>query len=73
MFAIRKKSIILIPLAGIVIFFLFYSQIENFFVFHPQTHLDMLPDQLGLTYDSVSFEAKDGTKLHGWFFPLPGK
>ncbi len=72
MFAIRKKSIILILLAGIVMFFCFYSQIENFFVFHPETHLDMLPDQLNLTFDSVSFEARDGTKLHGWFFPLPG-
>ena len=72
MFAIRKKSIILILLAGIVMFFCFYSQIENFFVFHPETHFDMLPDQLNLTCDSVSFEAQDGTKLHGWFFPLPG-
>ena len=73
MFAIRKKSIILILLTGIVMFFCFYSQIENFFVFHPETHLDMLPDQLGLSYDSVAFEAEDGTKRHGWFFPLPGK
>lgn len=73
MLAILKKPILLIPLAGVIIFFCFYSQIENFFVFHPQTNLDMLPDQLGLTYDSASFEAKDGTKLHGWFFPLPEK
>ena len=73
MLAILKKPIILIPLAGVIIFIFFYSQIENFFVFHPQKNHDILPDQLGLAYDSVSFEATDGTKLHGWFFPLPGK
>jgi fermentation-respiration switch protein FrsA (DUF1100 family) len=73
MLAIRKKSIIIIPLAGIIIFICFYSQIENFFVFHPQKNHDMIPDQMGLTYESVFFKAADGTKLHGWFFPLPGK
>jgi fermentation-respiration switch protein FrsA (DUF1100 family) len=72
MLAILKKPILLVPLAGGILFFFFYPQIENFFVFHPQEKHDMHPDQLGLTYDSIFFEAADGTKLHGWFFPLPG-
>ena len=33
----------------------------------------MTPDQMGLQYESINFKAGDGTKLHGWFFPLPGK
>ena len=70
---IRKKSLILILIAGAVLFICFYSQIENFFLFHPQKNHDMLPNQLGLAHESVFFEASDGTKLHGWFFPLPGK
>ena len=73
MLVIDKKSMLLISLAGIFIFICLYSQIENFFVFHPQTHLEVLPDQLALNYKSASFESKDGTKLHGWFFPLPEK
>jgi uncharacterized protein len=73
MLILRKKSIILILIVGAVIFICLYSQIENFFVFHPQKNHDMLPDQLGLVHKSVFFEASDGTKLHGWFFPLPGK
>ncbi|MBT3258689.1 MAG: alpha/beta hydrolase [Deltaproteobacteria bacterium] len=73
MLVIRKKSIILIPLLGVIFFISFYSQIENFFVFHPQTDFDMTPDQMGLQYESINFKAEDGTKLHGWFFPLPGK
>jgi pimeloyl-ACP methyl ester carboxylesterase len=71
--AVRKKSLILMPLAGVIIFICFYAKIENFFVFHPQKNHDMLPDQLGLAYESIFFEASDGTKLHGWFFPLPRK
>ena len=51
----------------------FYSNIENFFVFHPQTDFDMTPDQTGLKYESINFQANDGTKLHGWFFPLREK
>ena len=51
----------------------FYSQIENFFVFHPQSDFDMTPDQMRLSYESINFEADDGPKLHGWFFPLPEK
>jgi len=73
MLAIHKKPVILIPLAGVIIFVFFYSQIENFFVFHPQTKLDMTPDRMGLPHESINFKAADGTKLHGWFFPLPGK
>lgn len=73
MLVLRKKSIILILLAGVVIFICFYSQIENFFVFHPQAELDMTPDRMNLRHESITFKAADGTKLHGWFFPLPGK
>ena len=73
MIVLRKKSIILILLAGVIIFICFYSQIENFFVFHPQTELDMTPDRMGLHHESIFFDAADGTKLHGWFFPLSGK
>ncbi|OQY50967.1 MAG: hypothetical protein B6240_00550 [Desulfobacteraceae bacterium 4572_87] len=67
----KNQSIILISLAGVVIFICFYSQIENFFVFHPQTELDMTPDRMNLRHESITFKATDGTKLHGWFFPLP--
>ena len=73
MLAVFKKSIILIPLLGIIMFISFYSEIENFFVFHPQSNFDMTPDQMRLPYESISFEANDGTQLHGWFFPLPEK
>jgi fermentation-respiration switch protein FrsA (DUF1100 family) len=71
MFAVRRKSTILIPLAGIALFISFYTQIENFFVFHPQAAFDMRPESMHLAYEPVFFDAADGTKLHGWFFPPP--
>jgi fermentation-respiration switch protein FrsA (DUF1100 family) len=51
-------------------FFLFYSKIENFFVFFPQRTLDLTPEPLHLTYKDVYFKSEDGKRLHGWFFPL---
>ncbi len=27
------------------------------------------PEKVGFTYENVTFDAADGTKLHGWFFP----
>ncbi len=73
MLSVRRKSIILIPLAGLILLIIFYPQIENFFVFHPETGFDKAPEQMGMQYEPVFFEAGDRTKLHGWFFPLPGK
>ena len=54
-------------------FYFFYPKIENFFIFYPDRSLETDPANWGLNYEEVSFEAGDGTKLHGWFFPLPGK
>ena len=53
-------------------FYVFYPRIENFFVFFPDRAHDSTPDRFGLNYQDVFFEASDGKRLHGWFFPLPG-
>ncbi|MEM8951976.1 MAG: alpha/beta hydrolase [Pseudomonadota bacterium] len=31
------------------------------------------PETMGFVYDDVNFEAADGTRLHGWFFPAKGE
>jgi fermentation-respiration switch protein FrsA (DUF1100 family) len=49
---------------------LFYPWIESFFVFFPDRSLCATPADWGLTAEDVCFEATDGTRLHGWFFPL---
>ena len=37
--------------------------------FQPSRVLIQNPQQLGLSYQDVSFNSADGTRLHGWFFP----
>jgi fermentation-respiration switch protein FrsA (DUF1100 family) len=50
---------------------LFFSRIENFFVFHPQRTFDYTPEDYGLPYKDVVFESSGGKGLHGWYFPAP--
>jgi hypothetical protein len=51
-------------------FCLFYTKIENFFVFFPQKTWDLTPERLRLTFKDVYLTTEDGKQLHGWFFPL---
>ena len=41
--------------------------------FHPLRPLVRTPDELGLAYRDVWFEAEDGVRLHGWFLPAAGE
>jgi len=52
---------------------IFYQRIERFFIFFPETELSVTPDELGMDYKEVYFNADDGERLHGWFFPLKGE
>lgn len=45
---------------------------SNAFFFPYHTYV-LTPDQLGLTYTDVYFNASDGTRLHAWFLPALGK
>ena len=38
-------------------------------IFQPMHQLVLTPDQIGLDYEEVEFEAADGVPLHGWFLP----
>jgi fermentation-respiration switch protein FrsA (DUF1100 family) len=38
-------------------------------VFHPTREHVLTPDQIGLAYRDVEFQAADGVRLHGWFLP----
>jgi uncharacterized protein len=38
-------------------------------IFQPMRELVLTPDQIGLDYREVEFEAADGVRLHGWYLP----
>jgi fermentation-respiration switch protein FrsA (DUF1100 family) len=47
--------------------FLFFTQSR--LIYFPTSEIVAAPDQIGLSYKSVSFKAPDGIKLSGWFIP----
>jgi len=67
---IKGPYLILIVLLLILCFRIFYRQVENFFIFYPDARFEAVPSSFGLMHQEISFLAEDGTKLHGWFFPL---
>lgn len=69
---IRWPVLVLLLFMSGMAFYIFYSRIENFFVFFPDRTHDFTPERFGLTYRDVFFETGDGKRLHGWFFPSPG-
>ncbi len=46
-------------------FFIFQSQ----YVYYPERVLSTDPSSIGLNFESVSFETRDGVLLSGWFVP----
>jgi len=54
---------------AVVFFCIFYTKIESFFIFYPDRSSDFSPEDYGLNYQDVYFEAGEG-QLHGWFFPI---
>ena len=46
-------------------FFIFQSQ----YVYYPERVLSTDPSSIGLNFESVSFETRDGAPLSGWFVP----
>lgn len=51
-----------------LLLFLFQSR----FIYFPLKHIEATPATIGLTYETVQFEADDGVKLSGWFIPAEG-
>ncbi|MBM4054850.1 MAG: alpha/beta hydrolase [Planctomycetes bacterium] len=39
------------------------------FVYFPQSEIISTPGDIGLSYEDVSFQTKDGLNIHGWFIP----
>ena len=71
MMTLRWYHLLGIALAGGVAFIMFYSHIENFFVFFPDKELEFQPNDLGLEAEDVFLDSGDGARIHGWFFPPP--
>jgi fermentation-respiration switch protein FrsA (DUF1100 family) len=68
MWQIFLQSVILITAIYVgLAAFLFFTQSR--IIYFPTSEIVATPDQIGLSYKSVSFKATDGVKLSGWFIP----
>ncbi|HDH98508.1 MAG TPA: alpha/beta hydrolase [Deltaproteobacteria bacterium] len=68
MWQIFLQSVILITAIYVgLVAFLFFTQSR--LIYFPTSEIVATPDQIGLSYKSVSFKAPDGVKLSGWFIP----
>ena len=54
-------------------FFLFLRWFERKNIYFPTRMIEITPKDIGLSYEDVYFETKDGLKLHGWFIPSSSK
>jgi len=48
-----------------------FSLVDRF-VFHPSPGVDLLPADVGVAGEEISFEAEDGVRLHGFWLPGDG-
>lgn len=49
----------------VVLMYLLQSQM----VYHPQKSITYTPEDVGLSYEDVTFSTADGLDLHGWYIP----
>lgn len=71
MMTLKWFHIVGIVLACGVLAVVFYPRIESFFVFFPQTELELQPKDQGLEAQEVLVEVEEGVRVHGWYFPPP--
>jgi len=62
-------SVILFAIVLYVCFAVILFVFQSSFVYFPYRDLAATPGAIGLSYQAVSFEAKDGVRLSGWFIP----
>ncbi|MFK5913657.1 MAG: alpha/beta hydrolase [Woeseiaceae bacterium] len=69
-----RKLIYSILIASLLVLFVFntylYTTLPNI-VFHPTNDVDVTPSDWELTFEDVTLELKNKTKIHGWYLPQP--
>ena len=69
----NKMNMLTIIIA--IIFFFLFTSFWGFFnsIRPPRIHSSITPQNLGLSYENVSFTTEDGLALKGWFIPRDGE
>lgn len=67
--ALSNGHAVLHAVLVLVFLILISCSIVNVFIFKPSKDLTATPLELGISYQEVWFEARDGILLNGWFIP----
>lgn len=62
-------SIVRVLVAAYVGFAVILMVFQSRFIYFPERRIYATPDEVGLSYEPVRFEASDGVGLAGWFIP----
>lgn len=58
---------------SLIVLLMYFIQSCSHLVYQPSSKHYVDPKQYKLSYEDLYFHSKDGTKLHGWFFPAKTK
>ncbi len=61
--------IVIIVISVYVVFSALLFVFQSHYVYYPERVLSSSPSSIGLDFESISFETRDGVKLSGWFIP----
>ncbi len=62
-------NLLLFALSAYLVFALVIYLFQDRYVYHPSREMVGTPEQIGLKFEGVFFEAEDHAKLHGWYLP----
>jgi len=62
-------SIVRVLVAAYVGFAVILMVFQSRFIYFPERGIYVTPDEIGLSYEPVRFEASDGVELAGWWIP----
>ena len=65
---VNGLSLLVFIILLVIVFSVFYKNIENHFVFFPQSDLEFSPSDYNLKWQDVYIDTPDGYNLHGWLF-----
>ncbi len=67
---IMQYFLVAVLLAGFLFFYAKWFERRN--IFFPYRQITATPDNIGIEYEDVYFDASDGVTLNGWFMPATG-
>lgn len=67
MFSSIILALLVLWLALLILVYVFQSRL----IYFPEREITLMPADLGLPFEDIYLETRDGARIHGWFVPHP--